>query len=828
MLINIDRILNSVQKPARYINGEINSYHNNKNDIELSIVLCYPELYEIGASNLGIEILYHLINEKRLARCERVFAPGEDMELMLKQHHIQLFSLESKTPLNKFDIIGFTIQYELVVTNIINILSLSNINIFAKDRKDYEPLVIAGGPALTNPEPFCDFFDLFVLGDGEEVIEDILTMYKNIKYCTRSKRDRLKLLANIAGVYVPSLYKVTYGNSSINSITSICSILNTPKTIIKKRISDLDNIYIPKKKILPFMDIIHNRMIIEIARGCLGKCRFCQASKYYYPWRQRSINAILDIVKSNINMGFENITFSSLSCSDYQEFEELLIRTRQLFLSSHYCWNIALPSLRCNTKVLRILKYVNQHSFKKPTLTLAPEAGTERLRNVIGKYISDSQIIKTILTAHEMGWKVIKLYFMIGLPTETDDDILKIGELLKIIKKQAKTLNFNVTVSPFIPKAQTPFQWVEMNTLEELQRKIILIKKILSPYTKKVRIHNYKASIIEALIARGNRKLSQIIYEAWQQGVRFNHCLDDFSLTVWDKILIKHNINLSLDLYKQRDYNTIFPWDHLFFGVPKEALFKEYQNSCNIRQNSTYNPSFNDHYYNKSIVVVNNMQYHPEEPMMRYQLCFSKIGPIKFISHLDQVTLLRRLARMSGLPIAFTGGFSPKVKSSYGPPLPLGYESCSEYMDIYLTKKISICNFKKSFSKVLPYGMKIIKVQVVPLVFPSINNLINVAEYEIYDRNNVISQEKIINLLKQEVIVVDQIVNDKNIKINIKPIIKYLKKENEILILQVRLINGKFLRPKVILNILGYDDLLFNIKRSNLFIETECGELYTI
>jgi radical SAM family uncharacterized protein/radical SAM-linked protein len=823
----IDYILPFIQKPARYINGEINTYHYNKT-IDISIVLCFPDLYEIGASNLGIEILYHLINEKQLAICERVFAPGEDMEIMLRNNHISLFSLESKIPIKEFNIIGFTIQCELSITNILNILNLSNINVFSKDRSDQDPLIIAGGPALTNPEPFCDFFDLFVLGDGEDSIVEILTMYKNFHSCKISKIEKLQLLSKIQGVYIPLFYHVTYSNDNTN-ILSIQPISKNIKPLINKRITALDLTYYPKKKILPFINIIHNRMTIEIARGCLGRCRFCQASKYYYPWRQRRLQTVLNIVKDNMPMGFEEITFASLSCSDYQNFEILLNQTSKIFSDAYY--SISLPSLRCNAKSINILKHISQNFLKKPALTLAPEAGTVRLRNVIGKYISDEQIIETILTAHSMGWQVIKLYFMIGLPTETDYDLINISYLLKKIKNQAKKLHLNVTISPFIPKAQTPFQWVAMDTIDEITRKINLIKKLLLPITKTVRIHNYQASILEGLIARGDRRLSKIIYEVWKKGAKFDQWIDKCKINIWQETLTKYGIQLYSYIHTTKKYNDILPWDHLFFGISKKTLFDDYQeglceSSKIITKASTLNLSAINYKCNH-INIKKNCNCS-KSPVLRLRLCFSKLGVMKFISHLDQVNLLRRLIKIAGLPIALTNGFNPKVKSSCGPPLPIGYESYSEYMDLYLTQHITLCNVKKQLANVLPSGFKVLKLKVIPLNFPSINTLINVVEYKIYDIKKVILKQNLIKFINNNKLIVYKNKDGYNITTHVQKIVRCLEKEDDILKLQVKNFNGQFIRPEFILNLLGYKDVLFSIIRSNLLVETESGNLYII
>ncbi|MCL2390925.1 MAG: TIGR03960 family B12-binding radical SAM protein, partial [Endomicrobia bacterium] len=502
----IDEILNLVQRPARYINSELNS-HPADMSADFSVCLCFPDIYEVGASNLGLEILYHLVNENKLARCERAFAPDTDMEKLLRERNIPLFSLESNSDLKSFDIIGFTIQCELVATNIVNMLDLSGIPVFSKERGEASPLIIGGGPALTNPEPFADFFDLFVLGDGEEAMPLIINLWKETK--NMPKAERLKKLSGIEGVYVPSLYNVDY--NADETVKSVVPAFEGVKPVVNKRILNLENAYFPEKKIVPFVETVHNRLNVEVARGCPGQCRFCQASKYYRPWRQRPLEKLLELVKKGISAtGYEEVAFSSLSCSDYRQLDKLLLETNNLYLSSNL--NISLPSLRCNEHSLKVARYINRS--KRPTLTFAPEAGSDRLRNVIGKYLSEKQIVETLLCANAMGWSVIKLYFMIGLPTETDEDIAAVNTLVRLIKKEAKGLNFNITVSPFVPKAQTAFQWEPMAESAEIKEKIDYLSAVLPA---DVKAHNYRSSVLEAFIAKGDRRVSQVIYKAWQK-----------------------------------------------------------------------------------------------------------------------------------------------------------------------------------------------------------------------------------------------------------------------------------------------------------------------
>jgi radical SAM family uncharacterized protein/radical SAM-linked protein len=816
-----EKMLRLVRKPARYINCELNSYTVDMS-ADFAIVLCFPDIYEVGASNLGLEILYHLINEKKIARCERVFAPDIDFEMLLIKNDIKLFSLESRSSLKSFDILGFTIQCELVATNIVNILNLSGISIFSKERKKDEPLVIAGGPALTNPEPFCDFFDLFVLGDGEEVIEEIINACKKAKKTKLSRMETLKKLSKIDGVYVPSLYYVKYNDD--NTVKSVTPISDDIKPVVKKRILNLTNAYFPAKKIIPFVQTVHNRLNIEIARGCPGRCRFCQAVKYYYPWRQRPLDKLLNLMKNSVkSTGFEEISFSSLSCSDYKHFDKLLIETNNLYAKSHI--NVSLPSLRCNERSIKSAQYINRS--KRPTLTFAPEAGSDRLRNVIGKYISEKQIIDVLLSANTMGWKSVKLYFMIGLPTETYEDITGIEHLLKIVRKEAKGLNFTVTISPFVPKAHTAFQWSPMASSDEIKRKIRLLYKLL-PAT--VKAHNHKVSVLEALIAKGDRRISSVIYKAWQKGARFDQWSNKFddNNDIWLQSFTETNIDLNFYVYRNRKHDEVLPWEHLYFGTSKEELYVDYLKGVSETVNIVTQEPDRSRFFLPKNSIKSKLLILPY--IMRLRFCFSRKGIIKFISHLEQIEVFRKAARRSNLPLAFTAGFNPQVKSSYGPPSYVGHESSSEYMELYLTQEVSLEDARIKFSNVLPSGFRLLSVKKIPLIFPAIDTLANIAEYKIKDTN--ISQKMIGVFLSQEKILIKKVKKGKTIEFDAKPLIRVFENESGILKLQLRFGSGKTVNPEIVLHkILGNqenDALMYKIERSKLYVEIKNGEIYEL
>ncbi|WP_158409032.1 TIGR03960 family B12-binding radical SAM protein [Endomicrobium proavitum] len=810
----IEEILNLVQKPARYINSELNS-HKPDMSADFSVCLCFPDIYEVGASNLGLEILYHLVNEKKLARCERAFAPDSDLEQILRERKFPLFSLESNSSLKSFDIVGFTIQCELVATNIVNMLDLANIAIFSKDRKEDDPLILGGGPALTNPEPFCDFFDFFILGDGEGALPLVIEVCRNSKKLSR--KDLLKKLSEIDGVYVPSFYSVEYNeDSTIKSVTAREGV----KPVVKKALLNLENAYFPKKKIVPYVQTVHNRLNIEVARGCPGQCRFCQASKYYRPWRERPIEKLVALVGEGLeSTGYEEVTFSSLSCSDYKHLDKLLIETNARYGDSKL--SISLPSLRCNEHSLRVAQYINRS--KRPTLTFAPEAGSDRLRNVIGKYLSEKEIAQTLLSANAMGWKVIKLYFMIGLPTETDQDLAAINTLVRLVRKEAKGLSFNITVSPFVPKAQTAFQWFPMASQKSIKEKIDYLNKIL-PAT--VKAHNHRASILEAFIAKGDRRVAGAIYKAWQKGARFDQWADKLGNDIWSQALQESGLNLDFFVYRVIKQDEVLPWDHLHFGVSKAELYADYVKGINETSDAVAGQ------FTRSNSLLPQDYVEPVNsvvlPVMRMRLRFSRAGAVKYISHLEQIEVFRRAARRSGLPVAFTGGFTPQVKSSYGPPMSVGYESFAEYMELYFTEKISSNEVIRKMAKVLPEGFKITEAKRVPLTFPAIDILTNVAEYEI--KNVSVSQQELDEFLSQDKIIIVKNKKGKDIEIDAKPLIVSFKSEGGGLKLLLKFGNGKTVKPESILAKLLENNknygTMYLVARTNLYVQASNGNLY--
>ncbi|MDD5021714.1 MAG: TIGR03936 family radical SAM-associated protein, partial [Endomicrobiaceae bacterium] len=626
-----------------------------------------------------------------------------------------------------------------------------------------------------------------------------------------SRNEILTVLSKLEGVYVPSFYEIKYNED--NTINEVNTLNSTAPEIIKKTIVDLDKSFFHKNKIVPFVETVHNRLNIEIARGCIGRCRFCQASKYYRPWRTRNPKIIMDLVDEGLKKtGYEDIAFSSLSCTDYKNLDTLLQETNEKYSAQNL--NISLPSMRCNTFSLKVAEYINRD--KKPTITFAPEAGSDRLRNVIGKYLSEKEIINTLITAYQMGWRTIKLYFMIGLPTETEDDIIAIIDLVKKIKLQAKGLNFNITIAPFAPKAHTAFQWQEMFSANYMKE---VINKLKNKIPATIKAHNYRASIIEAMLARGDRKLSNVIYLAWKKGLRFDQWADRFNFDMWLECLKESNLDLDFYVYRKRSKEEILPWEHLDLGVSKEQLYNDYLNGLSetadikeeIQERTTILPE------NKIQIKKTNT-----ETNFRVLLKFSRHGDVKYISQLEQIDCLRRAVKRTNLPVAYTAGFSPQIKMSFGPAISVGYESDCEYADLYFTEKVNLDIIKCGISDKLPDGYNIEEVKQMPMKFPAVEVLVNVAEYAV--KNVSVSEQQIADYLGQKEILIAKIKKGKEILVDAKPLILSIEKvEDNGLKILLRFGQNKNLKfGSILQNLLNLQEdhiKILHIERKKMCIE---------
>lgn len=574
-----------MEKPVRYMGNEFNMVVKEKSNVDIRFAFAFPDVYEVGMSHLGLKLMYHKINERSDSYCERVFAPWIDMEKKMREKNIPLFSLETKDPVNKFDLIGFTLQYEMTYTNIINMLDLAQIPIYSSERNENDPIIIAGGPCAYNPEPLADFVDLIVLGDGEEVIDEILDLYKNKKINGVTRQDFLRSATKIEGVYVPQFYKPSYNDDgTISEITPISQ--EFPSKITKRVVYSLDDSYFPSKMIVPFMDIVHDRIALEIFRGCSRGCRFCQAGFIYRPVRERSAETLLQKAGELIQTtGYEEISLVSLSTSDYSKFNELLPGLSKLIKENNV--SLSLPSMRIDSFPNGFQE--DTEVFKKTGVTLAPEAGSQRLRDVINKGVSNQDLINSVKSALERGLNTIKLYFMIGLPTEEQPDIDGIVEMVRLIKdnrdpslRGLKTgdLKINISVSTFVPKPFTPFQWVAQDTVESLKNKLYSLTKRLKLRGVQFNWHDPNQSYIEALLARGDRRLSNLLVRVWEKGSKFEGWSEHFILDNWLESCEELGIAPEFYINRVRNNNEIFPWEHIDIGVSKEFLLREYELSA--------------------------------------------------------------------------------------------------------------------------------------------------------------------------------------------------------------------------------------------------------
>ena len=577
----IEKLLLQVKSPARYIGGELNSVVKDKSKIDVRFAFCFPDTYDIGMSHLGMKILYSLKNARENFWCERVFAPDVDFEKLMRENDIPLYALESLDPVKEFDFIGFTIQFELCYTNILNMLDLAGVPVRTCDRKEGDPIVIGGGPCVCNPEPVADFFDMFILGEGEEVNLEVMDLYAEMKKAGASRCEFLEAAAKIEGVYVPSFYDVEYEDDG--KVKSFTPNRSCASPVIRKRIiKDLDKVFYPESFVVPYCEVVHDRVIVEVLRGCIRGCRFCQAGYIYRPFREKSTDTICNSTRSLCeSTGYEEVSLSSLSTSDLSEIEETLVKLTDFTEKEKV--NLSLPSMRIDRFSKELMEQIQK--VRKSGLTFAPEAGTQRLRDVINKNITEEEIFKACRLAFEGGFTTVKLYFMLGLPTETDDDIRGIAELAEKIcdmfysmpdRPKGKNIQISISCATFVPKPFTPFEFESQATEEEIKHKQhILLSSIRSRKRISVSWSKYKVSVLEAVLARGDRRLGNVIYEAWRSGCKFDSWDEHYDYDKWIAAIEKCGLTTDFYACRKRDYDELFPWDKLDYYVSKEFLVRE-------------------------------------------------------------------------------------------------------------------------------------------------------------------------------------------------------------------------------------------------------------
>jgi radical SAM family uncharacterized protein/radical SAM-linked protein len=704
-----DYYLDGIEKPGRYIGLELNACRKSFDEASVRFALAFPDVYEIGMSHLGLKLLYHLLNRTENVMADRVYSPWPDYEERLRSLSLPLCGIESGRPLSAFDFLGFSLQYELSYSNILTILDVAGIPLLAEDRSLEHPFVIGGGPCAFNPEPLADFFDFFVLGEAEEVLAEIIGAHQNWK----EKRDRtragfLQEIRKIPGIYIPSFFEVRYGESG--EISAVVPRFDDYGGVTKRVIGNLDEICpIPEKPLVPLIDIVHNRLGLEIARGCTRGCRFCQASFVYRPVRERNPEYILEAAKRALaQSGFDDVALLSLSTGDYCQIENLLGSLVREFEPQKVA--VSFPSMRVGTLTPELMEHVRK--IRKTGFTLAPEAGTERLRRVINKGIRDEDLLSAAETAFGLGWRVLKLYFMMGLPGETEADREGIVDLcLQVWEKAKKTkATVNVAISTFVPKPQTPFQWARQLSAEEVRSCMGMFKERLRKPGLKLKWNLEGSSILEAVFARGDRRLGRALRRAWELGARFDGWTDYFREDIWYRALSECGLDARFYSERERGRDEVLPWDHLSAGVSREYLWDEYRKAfseeftADCRRGECSGCGVCDH--NSLLPVVHEFGKLPPENARQsdmsgrdelapdadreflYRIVYSKLDKARFFGQLEMATALERAIRRADLPAAFSKGFHPHVKISFGEALPLGMETLIGEAYISLTRRV--------------------------------------------------------------------------------------------------------------------------------------------
>jgi radical SAM family uncharacterized protein/radical SAM-linked protein len=798
-------ILPFVEKPGRYLGGEVHALRRDRHACRLSFALAFPDTYEVGMSHLGIQILYAILNSRADISAERVYAPWPDMEARMRERGIPLCSLESRTPLSSFDIVGFSLQYELSFTNVLNMMDLGGIPLRARDRGEGSPIVIAGGPCAFNPAPMAPFFDALVIGEGEDVVMEIARAVTEAKEEKRSRKDMLSRLAAIEGIYVPALQPAG-------------------KPIRKRAVADLNHWTHPASPIIPLIKTVHDRVNLEIARGCTRGCRFCQAGMVWRPVRERRPE-ILDAMAERMlrATGCDEISLLSLSTGDYSRIEDLLGGLMNRYQASRVA--VGLPSLRVETLTPRLIEEIKR--VRKTSFTLAPEAGTQRLRNIINKGNSAEDLLETTRHVFAAGWRSVKLYFMLGLPGEKEEDLDGIADLAwRVLKEGGMKRQVIVSVSSFVPKPHTPFQWAGQIGIEEILRRQALLKGKVRYRNLSFKWHDARMSFLEGIFSRGDERLAELIERAFRLGCRFDGWTERFRFDLWEQALADEKVRPDAWL-RERDLSEPLPWDLIDCGIEKGFLRDEWQKSlrgdltedcrsgvchaCGVCAGPLQIRTAGEDGPPGSRRTAEEGERAPASPLRKkWRIRFAKRGTSRFLSHLETASALERGIRQGGVSFVYSEGFHPQPRMSFASALPVGVQSLAEYADIQVENPEGDREeMIRRINSFLPLGMEILEAEEISFQDPSLFDIISGYRYEMFLAGESGEEDlKIRDFLESESFVITKNKRGKSLQRDIRPLVAGLSYDrlNRLVRLTIRLREGGGVKPEEILTgVLGLD-----------------------